>query len=320
MHIPFRNARIKPIVVGVMKYSGFLTRHLPVAAGATGNARYCYAVWMRHFVNLLDFNKGKIPSEVLELGPGDSLGAGIAALLSGAEQYWALEVIKYWNVERNLRILNELVELFRNRTPIPDEKEFPLLRPYLDDYSFPSAILTDRVMESTLNPERIDQIRHEISVPDDPVNHFIKFRVPWYQTDIIEPGSADFIFSQAALQHIDYINHAFVALHTWLAPAGYMSHVIDYSTLGFTRNWNGHWTLTDWEWSVMKGGRKFSINRLPHSAYLKLHNDFEFTVLKVKTVEKHNELVKSQLVKRFRNLSEEDLSTYSSWIISSKNR
>ncbi|MBL7905273.1 MAG: hypothetical protein JNL22_09655 [Bacteroidales bacterium] len=318
MHIPFRNARIKPIVVGALKYSGFLTRHLPVAAGATGNARYCYAVWMRHFVGLLGYNKGKIPGEVLELGPGDSLGAGIAALLSGAEQYWALEVIKYWDVPRNLRILDELVVLFRNKTPIPDNNEFPLLRPSLEDYRFPSEILTDRILEESLRKDRLDQIRHEISVPDDPGNHFIKFRVPWYQTDIIRPESADFIFSQAVLQHIDYINHAFVAMHTWLAPQGFMSHVTDYSSLGFTRYWNGHWTMTDLEWKIMKGGRKFLTNRLTHSAYVKLHKEFKLRILEVKTVTKPNEIPENQLVKNFRNLPEEDLTTFCSWIISVK--
>lgn len=318
MHIPFRYARVKPIVVGAIKYSGFLTRHLPVAAGATGNARYCYAVWMRHLVGLFNHNNGTIPGEVLELGPGDSLGAGLAALLSGAEQYWALEVIKYWDVERNLRIFEELVELFKNRTPIPDSNEFPLLRPTLENYQFPSEILSDNVLGESLQTRRLDQIRHEISVPDDPGNHFIKFRVPWYQTDIIRPASADFIFSQAALQHIDYINHAFFAMHTWLAPGGFMSHVIDYSSLGFTRLWNGHWAMTELEWRIMRGGRKFLTNRLPHSSYVSLHNQFNLRILQVKATTRPNELHHMQLVKKFRGLSEEDLTTFCSWIISVK--
>ncbi|MBM4372890.1 MAG: hypothetical protein FJ098_14650, partial [Deltaproteobacteria bacterium] len=56
--------------------------------GGTGSARYCYSVWLRHLVlakdrGLLD----QVPATVAELGPGDSIGIGLAALLSGATAY-----------------------------------------------------------------------------------------------------------------------------------------------------------------------------------------------------------------------------------------
>lgn len=49
--------------------------------GGTCSARYCYAVWLRHLVlaaehGLLD----RPPRRVVEIGPGDSLGTGIAAI------------------------------------------------------------------------------------------------------------------------------------------------------------------------------------------------------------------------------------------------
>ena len=77
---------------------------------------------------------------VAELGPGDSLGIGLAALLSSAQRYVALDVVRYAANTRNLQIFEELIALFRDRAPIPDEAEFPLVRPRLLSYTFPADI------------------------------------------------------------------------------------------------------------------------------------------------------------------------------------
>ena len=79
---------------------------------------------------------------MVELGPGDSLGIGLAALLSGVERYIALDVIQYASDAQNLRIFEELIALFKDRAPIPDEAEFPLVRPLLPSYAFPADLVT----------------------------------------------------------------------------------------------------------------------------------------------------------------------------------
>jgi hypothetical protein len=71
--------------------------------GGTNSGRYCYSVWLRHLAHAANNGLQTCPRVVAELGPGDSLGTGIAALLSGAEQYVALDVVPHANVERNLR-------------------------------------------------------------------------------------------------------------------------------------------------------------------------------------------------------------------------
>lgn len=111
------------------------------STGGTINARYCYSIWLRHLIlayqNGLDSN----PEQIVELGPGDSLGTGFAALISGVKKYYAIDVKKYGNALNNLKIFDELILLFNKKSAIPDNIEFPQMKPLLSDYSFPEGIL-----------------------------------------------------------------------------------------------------------------------------------------------------------------------------------
>jgi hypothetical protein len=89
--------------------------------GGTGSADYCYAVWLKHLTLLWQRGLRTMPASVAEIGPGNSLGVGLAALLSGSARFYALDVVAYSSTDRNLRMLDRLVERFRNRAP----KAFP---------------------------------------------------------------------------------------------------------------------------------------------------------------------------------------------------
>jgi hypothetical protein len=318
MRIPFREARLKPIIVGTLKYSKLITKMMPIAAGATGNARYCYAVWMRHLTYLARYNEGIIPGKVTEIGPGDSFGVGLAALLSGSESYFALEAIEYWNSERNLRILDELIELFSKREVIPGNEEFPLLQPVMENYAFPSDIITDTILQRSMDKHRIQRIREELKNPDNENNVMVRSKVPWHDKGIIEAQSQDFIFSHVVIQHIEDIENTFSNMNYWLKSSGYMSHLIDYKSLGFTNRWNGHWTFSDREWRRMVGGRKFSQNRLPHSAYIQLFEKYNFKIMFLKINNRKNSLTKNRLAPKYRSLSDDDLNTSESYIVAQK--
>lgn len=320
MRIPFREARLKPVIVGTLKYSPFITKWLPVSAGGTSNARYCYAVWMRHLSFLAKYNGGKLPARVAELGPGDSIGVGLAALLSGVESYFALDVIKYWNNERNLQILDELTEMFLKKEKIPGSNEFPLLQPVPDDFTFPSHIISDPVLKQSLNQDRLLKIRMELMNPENENNEYIHYKIPWHDKGIIVPESLDFIFSHTVLQHIEDISNAYTAMNSWLKPGGYLSHLIDYKSMGFTTRWNGHWTFPDWEWRLMVGGRKFSINRMPHSFHMQQFKENHFRILFLRIENTQNTLVNSRLANKFRSLSDDDLNTSGAYLIAQKDK
>ena len=107
--------RIEKLIKGLATYVPVLNRLTMRGTGGTVSARYCYSVWLRHLVLAHEQGLRKIPDTVAELGPGDSLGSGLAALLCGSERYFGLDVKSYAPTDRNRQIFDELVELFQRR-------------------------------------------------------------------------------------------------------------------------------------------------------------------------------------------------------------
>jgi SAM-dependent methyltransferase len=274
---------------------------------------------MRHLVAANNNGFRGIPHTIAELGPGDSIGLGLAALLSGCERYYALDVYKYWDAQRNILIFDELVELFRNKTSIPDITEFPRVIPVPENYDFPIQIFTEEHLQKCLKEERIKSIRDEIlNLEKKPDKKHIHYFIPWYAKDITEPNSVDLIISQAVLQYIDDLDLTYATMHTWLKQGGIMSHSIDFSSHGTTKKWNGHWTYSKLEWKLVRGKRSIGLNRVPYSVHLKLNEKYNFTILKKSTYKKENQLSVKELSKEFKNLGLEDKTVAAMFIQSIK--
>ncbi len=291
----------------------------PPPTGGSIKSRYCYAIWMRHITAANKNGYSGIPHTLAELGPGDSIGLGLAALLSGCELYYALDVYRYWDAQRNLRIFDELVELFRSKAPIPSTTEFPRVIPVIEDCGFPHHIFTEEQLARSLAPERIAAIRNEILLLENKSsNTFIQYYIPWYDKSIAEASTVDFIISQAALQYVDDLDQAYAAMNTWLKKGGIMSHSIDFTSHGTTKKWNGHWTYSTWEWKLIRGKKKVGLNRAPQSVHLTLNQKYHFSILQQTTYQKENMLQPGELSKQFNNLSNRDLTASTMFIQSVK--
>jgi len=304
------------IAKGALKHLGF-KKFLPAPkTGGTNESRYCYTVWLRHLKN---WNKihANVPETVAELGPGDSLGTGFAALLSGSSHMFAFDVVKYWNDEINLRIFDELVDMFRKKSSLPGKSEYPRVRPEPADFSFPSNILTDAILNDSLSDRRLDRIRKEIQNIDNETNTFIRYKIPWLDMEVLDADSVDLIYSQAVLGCVEELDNMYMAMCRWLKPFGLMSHTIDFKCR-LTAEWNGHWKFNDLEWYLIKGGKSYLFNRQPFSKHLKLHRKYGFEIQERQVARKENLLVKTSLAKKFRHLSDEDLSTSGVYLLSSK--
>lgn len=127
----------------------------------TDAAAYCYSVWLRH-LKLASATGHHSPTTVLELGPGDSIGIGLSALLCGANTYYALDAARYANVERSLKVFDDLVVMFREQSDIPVGGVAADVKPVLESYEFPAQILTAERLRASLAPERVESIRRAI--------------------------------------------------------------------------------------------------------------------------------------------------------------
>lgn len=289
--------------------------------GGTLSARYCYSVWLRHLVlaNKYGLVNG-VPNTVAELGPGNSLGTGLAALVSGAQRYYAFDVVNHSKQKRNINILDELVILFKEREKIPSNEEFPAIKTELNDYEFPSDILDDDFLESMLNKERISRIRREIDCSeskstDSPV---ISYIVPWNATDKVAENKIDMIFSMSVLEHIDDIQLTYQKCFSWLKKGGFMSHEIDFKCHGHSVEWNGHWGYSDLIWRIIRGRRPYLINRAPCSYHVSLLKENGFEI--VADIPKYDKsgIERNELARRFKSLSKYDILTQNVFLLSKK--
>lgn len=308
---------VKRLLFGIATFIPGVSRVRAKGTGGTDSARYCYSVWLRHLATANACGVTVNPKVVAELGPGDSLGIGLAALISGAERYYAFDIVEHVDHERNVAIFDDLVALFKNRKDIPGEREFSGVYPQLDSYGFPSDVLTDERLDSALDADRIGRLRDSV-VDMHGEDSVIQYRVPWFDSSVLEKNAVDMIFSQAVLEHVDDLTKTYKAMYSWLSPSGFMCHQVDFRSHGFAGEWNGHWTYSDLVWKMYRGKRAFLLNREPHSTHVKLLQETGFKVFLDKQVTSTSNIDRSRLSHRFRDMSDEDLTTSSAFIVAGK--
>ncbi len=268
----------------------------------TASASYCYSVWLKHLTLLHAGGMQTVPERLGELGPGHSLGVGLAAMLSGVNHYVALDMLPYATNARDLEVFEQLVEMFRQRAGRPTFG-WPDFDQYLDQNLFPSAVLSDEVLEHTLAPERLDAIRRVISGESVP-GLSLRYCVPWHEA--VEEGAVDVILSHSVLEHVDDLATTYAALHRWLRSGGLMSHQIDLTAHAISGSWDGYRTYPDWLWWLVRGKRPYLINRTPPSEHVRLMEQNGFTVVRNLQRRADAALPARRLARRWRHLAEDD--------------
>lgn len=299
--------KIKQLLYGSLTFIPGANKLRKKPTGGTISARYCYSVWLRHLTMASNNKLNTNPRVVAELGPGDSLGIGIASLLTGADFYYAFDVVRYANIKHNLLIFDELVELFKEKVDIPGEEEFPKVFPKLDNYKFPAKLLNEYRMTKALDKERLKKIRESIASPDS--NTLIKYFVPWNGESSINKGSVDLLLSQAVLEHVDDLDGVYKAMGEWLKPDGFMSHQIDFKCHGFASEWNGHYQYSNFIWKLIKGKRPYLINREPLQTHIDILNNTNFKICFLNRVKTESCISKEELSNKYSDISKEDLLT-----------
>jgi hypothetical protein len=128
------------------------------------------------------------------------------------------------------------------------------------------------------------------------------------------------IWSQAVLEYLDDLAAAYGAMYRWLRPGGMVSHEIDLSAHQASDRWYGHWTYSEFQWALLRGGRPFWLNREPHSTHLRLLESAGFEIVADIKTPGEAPMDRVALAPRFRNLSSEDLATRAACVLAAKPR
>src|SRR4029077_18633813 len=96
--------KCRALAAGAATFLPFVRKYACRGTGGTVSARYCYSVWMRHLVKAHQCGYSLIGTggRIAELGPGDTLGIGFAAMLSGYDEYFALDAKAHASIKGNL--------------------------------------------------------------------------------------------------------------------------------------------------------------------------------------------------------------------------
>ena len=318
---------LRPYLRGALTYIPILEKNLTKLGvflnqtGGTNSARYSYSVWLRHLTMAFEHHLlNPFPQVIAELGPGDSLGIGLAGLLSGANRYYAFDVVEYASNQRNMDIFDKLVDLFHARADMPGAEEFPDLQPTMDSYKFPSHVLSEAHLEKALKPERISSIRSALANlgKKGEASGCIFYAAPWDDQTVLTQSSVDMIYSQAVLEHVDALDRTYGTMWNWLKPRGFMSHTVDFGCHKLTRLWSGHWTYSDLSWKIIRGRRPWLLNREPYSTHVELMKKHNFRIVCEKRVEDTAGIKRNHLARRFRQMSDQCLTTRNAYFLAVK--
>ena len=103
-------------------------------------------------------------------------------------------------------------------------------------------------------------------------------------------------------------------MYQWLKPTGYISHAIDFRCHGTAIEWNGHWSYSDVQWSLVRGRRPYLLNRQPHSVHVKLLQRQGFKIVCDIRTEAAAGVDRKRLAPRFSDVTDEDLVTAGAFI------
>ncbi len=208
----------------------------------------------------------------------------MAAIYSGAQNYYAFDVIEHANLETNKTINADLKKFFSSKKSIPHGEKLKNIAPTLNDYSFPKDILS---LSNEYCEQRYSSINRALE-KDESSDVSIQYVVPWFDNQKNEFEEIDLIFSQAVMEHVSDIKFAYREMYKWLKKGGIISHQVDFKTHEMTKEWNGHWFIGESMWKFLSKGRKYPMNRLPLSAHIRVIEKAGFTIKNVVPVKRAN--------------------------------
>jgi len=281
------------------------------------SGRYCYGVWLKHLTLAWPHGMEKIPDCVVEIGPGSSLGTGVAALLCGATRYAALDVVRSARTQATRKVFPEILGLLQERSGRPT-RGWPDYDALLDARLFPSHILTEPQLQASLHPDRVKMVGEAIAQLGGADQHPALRYGTWRDAPPLEDGQADFAFSHVVMDEVADLDAVYGCCARLLRSGGWMSHQIDFSSLGLTPEWNGHLRYDEQHWRLISGKRHYFVNRERCSGHVARILRQGFDIVAVDRCQRFNGIHRSELAPRWRDIPNEDLNCSAAFIVARK--
>ncbi len=232
-------------------------------------AEYCYNLWLTIYLFLKENNVSPNFDKIAELGTGGSLGVGLCFLLTGAKEFCALEIEDEFDLKKNLQIFGEIAELIKNHTPATDK--YKNLNYRLKNYDFPDELKKLNICKQ----QNIKNIRKAIKSTNHSDNP-IKIILDWHKKENL---SFDFIYSRAVMEHVENPLEVHRNLYDALVEGGFVLHDIELHSHGLTKDIHGHLKINNILWKLIKGRRKYSLNRLTMEGHLAAMKECGFEII-----------------------------------------
>lgn len=183
----------KKIIRSVISYLPILKSVIRKRGTSPINGDYYFNIYKQHINVLISLGCNKTGT-IVEFGPGDTFGIGICAILDGFSKYIAIDVIKHFNIEKNMKVLMDLRKYFNNESLFNElikEIQSPnvLLQYYnIDSFSFEKVdlIISNAVMEHVIDLENYYRKMFMMLKPEGFCSHVIdygahEFSDIWYE-------------------------------------------------------------------------------------------------------------------------------------------
>jgi hypothetical protein len=284
-------------------------------------AESSYGIWLKHLALSRPYRAHIVPRIVAELGPGLSLGAGLAALICGAERYIALDVVRFAKIAQVLPIFDRLVAMFSRRQQPHNASGFPSYEAALDASGFPSCLLTDDHLDRMLNSARIARLRDDLQMfvrSGGRESVYIDYIAPWKVQEVLHQGRIDFLFSHTVLQHVESLDDIWKQIGLLLRPDGVCSHQISFDSHGTSTAWNGHWAYPQVVWRVALGRKTFLINREPFSRHLNAAAVSGLKVVGAMRLRDSGGIERAAVAREWQCIDDDDLATRGAMLVAQK--
>lgn len=263
---------IGPYLTGMLSYvppayMAYKRRDFRRRSGRGSRAEFCYNVFLRHLAHVRAQGCERLISVIGEIGPGTSIGLGLAGLIFGAERYVAFDKVPFAELGKSVDLFDELAALFRARTPLAPDETYPEVRIPVPSLEFPQELCLGADLAACLSDNRLMDIRRSLLADD---GCFVSYVAPWTEMQAADIPQLDLLIAHDVMEHVDDLEETYRRLSEFMAPGGVLSNHIDFKCHNLFSVWDGHWIADDWQWKLIRGRKPVLLNRLPYSAHARL--------------------------------------------------